>query len=104
MSKEIVYNMFVSMLSRISVNQLSEFMNGKKTLISIITGGDNSKILYTRKMLAIMGFSKSDFTTVMLLSYLKKTRPDLYAFVLKERNNQDWFDRQIREIRTVLWG
>lgn len=104
MSKEIVYNMFVAMLGKISVAQFTEFMNGKTTLISIITNGNTSKILYTRKMLALMGFSKSDFTTVMLLSYLKKTRPDLYAFVINERKNQDWFDRQIMEIRNVLWG
>ena len=104
MSSKVIYDMFATMIGKLTVNQLSDMVNNRTSLANLVSGGDRSKLLYAKNLLDIMGLDKKDFTTILLLSHIRKTRPDLYGFVMKENNNKIWFDNQVKDIKGLLWG
>ena len=99
-----ICKMVGTILGKVTVDQMAGFVHGNKSISKMIGGGDNSKLMYAKNMLSVLGMDKNGFSTILLLSHLRETRPDLYGFVMKEHKNKVWFDNQVKEIKNMLWG
>lgn len=104
MENNYILDLFVSKISEFSVKDL-EYAIQNDVSISKLLIEHESKLIRLGKLYALLKKKEKDLLTLEnIILLLEMKRPDMASYMKSSRKNLIWLNRQIEEIKRLLWG